>query len=52
MSNNISLEVGAKMTVVLIANIAAVIDIVTVKITLAYHFAVFTIGEFYLVYNN
>lgn len=51
-SNNTALEAGAKMTVVLVANIEAVIDIVTVKITLAYHFAVFIIGGFYLVYNN
>lgn len=51
-SNNTALEAGAKMTVVLIANIEAVIAIVTVKITLAYHFAVFIIGGFYLVYNN
>lgn len=40
------------MTAVLIANIAAVIDRVTVKITLAYHFAVFIVGGFYLVYSN
>ncbi len=51
-SNNISLEAGAKMTPVLIVNIAAIIDIVAVKITLAYHFAVFIVGGFYLIYNN
>lgn len=51
-SNNTALEAGAKMTVVLIANIEAVIAIVTVKITLAYHFAVFIIGGFYLINNN
>ena len=48
-SNNMSLEAGAKMIPVLIVNIAAIIDIVTVKITLAYHFAVFIVGGFYLI---